>query len=68
MELYVDRLRPGGVLLFHVSNRHLDLAPVLARHATDLGLVAYESIDVPDGDDPGIFSSLGSCWRGSAPI
>jgi hypothetical protein len=27
--LYLEHLRPGGVLAFHISNRTLDLAPVL---------------------------------------
>jgi hypothetical protein len=45
VELYLERLRPGGFLLFHISNRHLNLAPVLARHAADLGLVAYQNAD-----------------------
>lgn len=57
VELYLDRLRPGGVLLFHISNRHLELGPVLARHAAELGLVAFENIDVRDQENPHIFSS-----------
>lgn len=37
---YLRRLKPGGVLLFHVSNRYLDLRPVLGAAARDLGLAA----------------------------
>ena len=37
--LYLSRLAPGGVLAFHISNRHLALAPVLARVAISHGLV-----------------------------
>jgi spermidine synthase len=36
--LYVDALAEDGLLVFHVSNRHFDLAPVLARLADDAGL------------------------------
>lgn len=35
MALYLAHLRPGGILAIHISNRHLDLRPVvegLARH------------------------------------
>lgn len=39
LELYVSRLAPGGLLCAHVSSRYLDLVPVLAAHARDLGLV-----------------------------
>lgn len=37
---YLRRLSPGGLLAVHVSNRHLDLAPVLGATARELGLVA----------------------------
>jgi spermidine synthase len=43
--LYRDRLTPRGVLLFHVSNQHLELAPVVGAVAGDLGLVALERVD-----------------------
>jgi spermidine synthase len=40
MDLYFDRLKPGGVLLVHFSNRNIDLLPVLAALAADRGLAA----------------------------
>lgn len=39
--VYLSRLDPGGVLGFHISNRHLDLEPVLAKLAEEAGLVAF---------------------------
>jgi hypothetical protein len=58
-ELYLARLAPGGALLFHITNRHLDLATVLAAQARDFGLAAVEWVDVrPDEDvERGIFPS-----------
>jgi hypothetical protein len=38
--LYFARLREGGLLLFHVSNRYYDLQPVLATAARERGLTA----------------------------
>ncbi len=38
LALYETKLIPGGLLAFHISNRHLDLKPVLARLARELGL------------------------------
>lgn len=35
--VYQRRLTPNGLLLIHISNRHLDLEPVLAAAASDLG-------------------------------
>lgn len=40
--LYLDRLTPDGVLMVHITNRHLDLRPVLAALAADAGLAAVE--------------------------
>lgn len=38
LELYLRRVAPDGVILFHVSNRYLDLRPMLAAAARELGL------------------------------
>lgn len=55
---YLTKIADDGVLLFHVSNRYLDLPPVLGRLAAELGCVAYSCDDeVVDGDDPGKFAS-----------
>jgi spermidine synthase len=42
---YLSRLSPHGVLLFHISNRHLDLHPVVAAEAAVEGLVAIAKQD-----------------------
>ncbi|HEX4936425.1 MAG TPA: fused MFS/spermidine synthase, partial [Gemmatimonadaceae bacterium] len=38
LRLYVRKLRPGGVVAFHISNRYLDLEPVLVELARDARL------------------------------
>lgn len=38
IELYFDRVRVGGVVLFHVSNRFYDIRPVLRANAEHIGL------------------------------
>jgi hypothetical protein len=45
LELYRARLAAHGVIAFHISNRHLTLAPVLGRLAEAQGLVALEQKD-----------------------
>jgi hypothetical protein len=40
-ELYLSKLNPDGILLFHVTNRHLDLAEPLARIAHELGVHSF---------------------------
>ena len=49
VELYLRKLRPGGLIAFHVTNRHLELAPVVARAARALGLEAVERNDRAEG-------------------
>ncbi len=43
--VYLRQLTDDGVLAFHTSNRHFDLAPVLAALADDAGLLALERDD-----------------------
>ena len=48
-ELYFRHLRPDGVLAVHISNRYLDLAPVVAGAATWLSKEAVMVKNEPDG-------------------
>jgi SAM-dependent methyltransferase len=54
--LYFRHLQPGGVLAVHVSNKHLDLAPVVDVAARALGKHAM-LIDTEDDDDNAVFSA-----------
>jgi len=38
---YLAKLSPRGVIVAHISNRHLDLAPVVANVAQSQGLVSF---------------------------
>ncbi|HEV3217732.1 MAG TPA: fused MFS/spermidine synthase [Vicinamibacterales bacterium] len=49
--LYLRKLAPGGVLFFHISNHHIDLAPVLGTLARDAALTAIVQRYVPDQED-----------------
>ena len=40
LQLFVDKLAPNGVLLINISNRNIDLEPVLAELAQQLGVAA----------------------------
>ena len=53
VELYLQRTKPGGVVALHVSNRYLDLRPVVARIAADMRLhVAYVDDEIQHDDGP----------------
>ncbi len=40
MSLYRQRLAEDGVLAIHISNNHLDLAPLVHRLSSDAGLTS----------------------------
>lgn len=41
LQLYLKKTAADGILLAHISNRYMDLAPVFGRLAQSLNLVAY---------------------------
>jgi SAM-dependent methyltransferase len=45
VELYFRKLREGGILALHISNRYLDLEPVARDIARDLGLLCRVQSD-----------------------
>jgi spermidine synthase len=50
MALYLDHLRPDGVIAVHISNRHLDLRPVVEGLAREHHL-HFATIEDTGGDD-----------------
>ncbi len=40
IKLYFDKLKPNGILAFHITNRHLEIKKVIANHAQELKLAA----------------------------
>jgi hypothetical protein len=46
MNLYLDKLSAEGMLAFHISNRYLDLEPLLSGLSRRAGLVAYVRRDI----------------------
>jgi hypothetical protein len=58
MAIYLKKLAPGGLVLMHVSNRHMALAPVVANIAAANGAVTLLSdSDKGEDDDNYKFSS-----------
>ncbi len=67
MALFMRKLRPEGVLLLHISNRQLDLEPVVAANARALGHAALAGRPSPadegdEGDGGRDPTAAGSLW------
>jgi hypothetical protein len=61
---YFTKLAPGGVLLFHISNRYMDLAPVVANAAAASGLVTVVGeTDPAVGDDHKVSARVAAVAR-----
>ena len=70
LAVYLDVLKPDGVLAFHISNRYLRLEPVVANLAEDAKLGGRLVIDDPFAGESegGIESTLAVLARTSAPL
>jgi SAM-dependent methyltransferase len=52
LELYFQKLKPGGILAFHMTNRHLSLKKVLSINAETLHLASLIQEFKPQQDIP----------------
>ena len=64
--MYASRLRPGGLIAFHISNNHFNLAPPIAAIARDLGLAAavrsdfdVSPLEAGLGKRPSVWAAVG---------
>lgn len=50
IDLYLSRLSEDGLLVMHISNRHMKLSKIVARIADRLGVPALYQLHVPSDD------------------
>ena len=62
IRLYRAKLTAGGLLVFNLTNRYLDLDPVIARQASDAGLVCRVCHDMAVSDDEKRAGKQASIW------
>jgi hypothetical protein len=46
LAIYRSRMKPGGIVAFHISNKHLNLGPVVHELCRDAGLTAKRFRDL----------------------
>jgi hypothetical protein len=75
IRLYRSKLAEGGLLAFNLSNRYLDLKPVMARQAVDAGLACRIRYDVHPtaeetraGKQPTIWVAMGGSEADLGPL
>jgi hypothetical protein len=63
MELYLDRIAPEGLIVFHISSRHFDLEPVLGNVCAGLGVACLvKQYDTLNEDEEKLLGRYGSKW------
>ena len=60
--MYFRKLAPDGLLAVHISNRYLDLAPVIGAVANRLGLAGRIEDDVTRASDRSQIDKATSVW------
>jgi SAM-dependent methyltransferase len=73
MRLYRDKLAPGGLLAFHISNRYLDLKPVLGNLAADAEWSCrvredLGGVDKDSGKDPSVWVVMANSKNALEPL
>ncbi|HUR33621.1 MAG TPA: fused MFS/spermidine synthase [Vicinamibacterales bacterium] len=58
MQLYLRKLAPGGIMAVHISNRYLDLAPVVGATARRAGLIAVVQTHAPTPEEAAISAEI----------
>jgi hypothetical protein len=66
LALYLAKLDKGGVILLHISNRYLDLAPVVANLVGDAHAVARRQLFLVDPEAPSAAEPPANGWRSRA--
>ena len=62
LAVYRRKLTDDGLLAFHVSNKYIELRPVVAGLAVNAGMLCYGRVDGSPGSGLSDRSSMGSTW------
>lgn len=62
MQIYLQKLKNSGVLAFHISNRFLNLEPVLSTLAKDSNLFGLIQYDLSVSEEESLKGKDGSVW------
>jgi spermidine synthase len=60
MSEYKNRITQSGIILFHISNRYIDLVPVLFSNAKKAGAYVAVNANLKKASEAGVFPSIWS--------
>ncbi len=58
LAVYQSHMKPGGIIAFHISNRYLNLGPVVQQLAENAGMQSVQILDTPPADEPWLSKSV----------
>jgi hypothetical protein len=67
LALYLSKLTDGGAVVFHISNRYLDLRPVVTELARDARVAGVIGTDVKLTEQQRVMSKVRSVWVALSP-
>jgi spermidine synthase len=62
LSLYLSKLADGGILAFHISNKYLNLKPVVGNLALDAKLACFVREDTEVSENDSKAKTAGSVW------
>jgi spermidine synthase len=62
VRVYRSRLKAGGIIAIHISNRYLDLEPIVGAIAQDLGMASISGHHVPSEEQERNEGDTASDW------
>jgi spermidine synthase len=62
LAIYLHKMAPGGIVLFHISNRFVELEPVVANVAADAGAVSLIQEYSPSDEQEAESGACASTW------
>jgi len=68
VQLYLSKLDDNGILFFHISNRYMDLVPVLDRLGSSLNLIDLVRNDAPATQAEREDGKVPSRWVVMSPV
>jgi len=62
LQIYKDKITEDGIIAFHISNRYLNLLPVVANLAEAEGMYGLYMVDLADKEEDHLIGKTATTW------